>query len=354
MMYQNPFMISKKTITVGLVTALLAAISVTPAEATSTQKLTPAQAKVVYEKAVKATSLWMDKNPFEVKTIDIYKGKTQQSFYYKKDSAKRLETYELYDGTAIYAGSEVYLTMQEDTLVPFEKDLATDLGLNQTAKFGRATATALGIDSKEIHDITIKEAKPEFWGSQFESVIREGKYCTLKSSGKDQFLNCQMTYENFAGKKQVATNISTISGGRLLKEVYTENGRTMTTEYNSFKKSVKVPSGPYFEYDIMLNDPRYEQALYLYQTQLKLDAFIREAKFLAAFKDREVPNLNDWQDIAKEQGLKLYDRGIGFETYPSSKEMVEVCGVFTAEGAKLEILSCTSLGFTELLEVVTS
>ena len=353
MIYQKPLISSKKTIAASITISLLAAISVTTAEATSTQKLTPAQAKVVYEKAIKTTSLWMDKNPFEVKTIDIYNGKTQRSFYYKKDSAKRLETYELYDGTAIYAGSKAYLTMQEDTLAPFEKDLATDLGLNQTAKFGRATTTALGIDAKEIHDIIIKEAKPEFWGSQFESVIRKVKYCTFKSSGKDQFLNCQMTYENFAGKKQVATNISTISGGRLLKEVYSENGRTMTTEYNSFKKSVKVPSGPYFEYDTMLNDPRYEQALYLYQTQLKLDSYIREVKFIAAFKDRELPNLNDWQDIAKEQGLKLYDRGIGFETYPPSKEMVEVCGVFTAEGAKLEILSCASLGFVEILEVAT-
>lgn len=182
-------MTSKKTITASITIALLAAISITTAEANSTKKLTPAQAKVVYEKAIKATSLWMDKNPFEVKTIDMYNGKTQQSFYYKKDSAKRLETYELYDGTAIYAGSKVYLTPQEDTLVSFEKDLATELGLNQAAKFGRATATALGIDAKEIHDIIIKEAKPEFWGSQFKSVIREGKYCTLKSGGKDQILN---------------------------------------------------------------------------------------------------------------------------------------------------------------------
>ena len=345
---------TRKYFTTGITFALLAAVIVTPAEAASEKKITSSQAKVMYEKALKATSSWMDKSSFEVTTTNSYMGETRSIDRIRRDSAKRIETFYTDEGVVTYIGSQIYLTMNESTLVDFERELAVDNGLNLTAKFARVSAAKLG-DAAESRENLIKDAKPEFYGSNFSYVNENTKYCTIKSVGKDQVLYCKFSFDNFLGDpaKPVVVHLvehsSTISSGKLVKEVAVYDGQEqIVTTYKAFKGSVKAPSSPYLEYDKILVDPRYERAESVYQAQRALVSFVREANAIAAFESRDRPSAEDWMIVAKEQGLKLYDRGVGFEIEMASSGVLEVCGVFTDEGARLESASCASLGFVEL------
>ena len=344
----------RKYLTTGLTLAILASLIVTPAEAASEKKLTSGQAKVIYEKALKATSTWMDKNSFEVTTINSFMGETRSIDRIRRDSAKRIETFYTDEGVATYIGSQIYLTMNDSTLVDFERELAVDNGLNLTAKFARVNAAKLGV-AAESRENLIKDAKPEFYGSIFSYVNENTKYCTIKSVGKDQIIYCKFSFDNFLGDpakpvdEHVVEQSSTISSGKLVKEVAVYDGKEqIVTTYKAFKGSVKAPSGPYLEYDIILDDPRYERAESVYQAQRALFSLVREASAIAAFENKDHPSAEDWKVVAKEQGLKLYDRGIGFEIEMASSGVLEVCGVFTDEGARLETASCASLGFVEL------
>jgi len=148
---------------------------------------------------------------------------------------------------------------------------------------------------------------------------------------------------------QVVEITLTISSGKLVKELAVYNGESqISTTYKAFKGTVKVPSAPYLDYDAILADPRYERAELIYSAERALISFVRQANAIAAFQSRERPNIEDWKEVETEQALKLYDRGIGFEMELASKGVIEVCGVFTDEGARLEDASCTSLGFVEL------
>ena len=340
---------ARKYFATNITFALLAAVIVTPAEAASEKKITSSQAKVMYEKALKVTSSWMDKSSFEVTTTDSYLGEIRNIDRIRRDSAKRIETFYTDEGVVRYIGSQIYLTMNESTLVDFEREIAVDNGLNLTAKFARVNAAKLG-GAAEIRENLIEEAKPEFYGSTFSYVNKNTKYCTVKSAGKDQVLYCKMSFENFeSGPKQVVEHSSTISSGKLVKEVAMYDGVSqIATTYKAFKGSVKVPSGPYLEIDKILDDPRHERAETVYQAQRALVSFVREATAIAAFESRERPSAEDWKIVAKEQGLKLYDLGVGFEIELSTNGVLEVCGVFTDEGARLESASCASLGFVEL------
>jgi hypothetical protein len=69
---------------------------------------------------------------------------------------------------------------------------------------------------------------------------------------------------------------------------------------------------------------------------------------MAAFESRDTPNIEDWKIVAEREDLNLYERGIGYKTQLVSQDLTDVCGVFITGGAKLELVSCESLGFMRL------
>jgi hypothetical protein len=292
----------------------------------------------------------MDKNAFEVTKVDSWEGLTRNSSRILRDSAKRITTSGTGNGTVILIGSKLFLTMNDETLAPFERELATKLGLNLAAKNARVTAANLKMEASILRDATINDAKPEYWGSALEYVLGHANYCTIKNTGKDLLLNCKMVIDNTGlGEKQTIDHTTTISGGRLVKEAALYDGKTLkSTTYKTYKGTVKAPKGPYLEYDLILTNPGYEQAASIYEAQLMLNSFAREAKAMAAFESRDTPNIEDWKIVAEREDLKLYDRGIGYKTQLVSQDLTEVCGVFITGGAKLELVSCESLGFMRL------
>jgi hypothetical protein len=74
---------------------------------------------------------------------------------------------------------------------------------------------------------------------------------------------------------------------------------------------------------------------------------VREAKALAAFVGHDTPTFEEWILIAEDDAtIELYDKGIEFSYSDDSGK--RACGVFTDEGADLELSTCAELGFTKL------
>jgi hypothetical protein len=342
-------MFSRKAAAALLSITVLGASTTSPAHASSGKSVPLSQVEKLYDKAAEATAGWMSKNPFEVLTVNAYKGEKTSWYSIIRDREGRVKEAGSEQDTIVYVGSKAYVTMSERTLRPYEQQLATELGLNVKAKVLRAGAASLGVSYTNSRIDLPEEAKPEMIGSQYEIMMNNNPTCMVRSSGKQQVLKCTTKTKNpLVDETWVTVYAYTISSGRLVKEDVTTDGDIRTTmTYKPFNGRLITPKGPFLEYDTLVAHPNYGPAAIAFESQQMLDSFVREAEAYAAFNGNDRPGEAEWKEVAESQSLHLYDRGVGFRVMFRAEQPVEVCGVFTEEGARLEISSCDSLGFVK-------
>jgi hypothetical protein len=122
----------------------------------------------------------------------------------------------------------------------------------------------------------------------------------------------------------------------------------VTTTFKPFNGTIVAPAGPYLEWDKVYLDPRYGK-----QTDEKiagsiLNSYVREVQALAAFERINTVTIETWKTLAEDENIMLYDKGVEFSYSDDSKK--RACGVFTDNGAYLEMKPCEELGFTPYQE----
>jgi len=322
------------------------------ANAAPAKKITAGQAKVIYEKAVKATNAWIDKYPFVITSSLTDGSKVIEKQIVTRDSYSQIKDEEFgnYNGVAIISGESLFASGSKFPLKSFELEIAANLGLITDAKFTRYNLPLPSFTNSVLNESTIMRIKPRT-GDFGVYVMRHKPNCVLSVQSKEQLLSCRYYVDSIDDVKKNLNEVTyTISSGRFSKMVETfYDGTKITTTYKSFKGMIALPTGPFLEYKGVFNDPSFARAQSLYYAENELAKIVGHANALAAYDDRDYASFEDWKITAKQWRFKLYDRGMEYDTFIDT-ELLKVCAVFTAEGARLELVSCESLGF-ELIQL---
>ena len=339
-----------------LMVAALAAVLVTPAVAASAatppaKKITITQGKKIYDKAVKATNAWLAKNPHTITVRNEDKSYPDQPVDTRLITIDRdANIFLIEDGVENYIiGETLYLENVEGELAGYEIEIAEDLGLNVDAKYAIINPRLLDIDYpfEELRSMYHKVDDIGFTGD------REGAKTTAVTylkSGSTEFLTVTLQFPAKNGSPSAKRVLSTrIERGIITSSTDTNTSKgesyKVTTTYKLFTGTVSAPAGPYLEWDKVYLDPRYQKATDLQIASLTLISYVREAQALAAFEAIDKLTIEIWKIVAEDaNNMVVYDKGVEF-SYSDGKR---ACGVFTDEGADLELSTCTELGFTKL------
>jgi hypothetical protein len=340
-------------IVVALITPAFSASASTP----TTKKISITQGKKIYDQALKSTKLWLSKNSYTitVKTID-----TDKKDNPKKNTVVAMASVDKdknifiinSEETAYLINETLYFNNLEGDLADYEIEIVNDLGLNLNAKY--AVTNPLKLDP----GYTIEDLRQELSGVSNPSftLLRDGAKTTalsLSKSGSAEILtitlNFPATYWSAAAKKVLTTKIErgVITAST---ENYTSKDQNYkkTTTYKSFTGKVSAPEGPYLDWDQVVLDPRYVNKIEMKLASLLLESLVREGKALAAFEDSEL-TIENWKDVARNKtDILIFDKGVEFTFQTPTGGSKKACGVFTEDGAKVKLTTCTEQGFTTL------
>ena len=342
----------KKIFIATLVATLILPAGAATAATPAAKKITVAQGTKIYEKAVKATNLWLSKTAHTIT-------KQEQVGSNKEMTSSVKITVDL-NGNMLIAeesgdlyiiGEKMYAENVEGNLAGYEVEIAKDLGLPLDAKF--AVLSPLLLDPEyPINEFRDEYSKVDDQGFTGEREGAKTTLVTYRKVGTTETLTITQTYPAKNGRSAVKNVTSTKIDKGLIASISnsaTWDGETYKTinSYKAFTGVLTAPAGPYLDWDKVYLDPRYEVESNRQIASLILDSYIREAKAYAAFESVDTLTIDIWKEVAMDanEDVKMYDKGIQF-TYSTGDEVSKVaCGVFTESGAKLELKSCSELGF---------
>jgi hypothetical protein len=345
----------KKVMIVALVAALASSTVGASAATPDAKKISVAQGKKIYDKAVKATNAWLTKTPHTTtyRSEDISDDDQDvDTRVVSIDGDKNVLIVE--DGVETYLiGDTYYVEYDEGDLSDYELELAQDLGLNLDTKYAIINPLLLDPDYSFEDDRNVYNEVNDrgFTGNRKDA---RSTTVTYRKTGSTEILTVTLQYGAKKGspsEKQVLT--TKIERGRItaLSDTYISSGESfkVTISYKPYIGTIIAPAGPYLEWDKVYLDPRYSKMTDEKVAGLVLESYVREAKAIAAFEGLDELTIEVWT-ILKENydDMVLYDRGIEFTFSSDDEEEKRACGVFTDYDALLEMSSCAELGFTEL------
>lgn len=342
----------KKLVVVVLVAMLVSPVVVASAATPAEKKLSVAQGKKIYDKAVKATSAWLAKTP-HTKTLRI-----EDSTLPDRRVSTRSETIDRNnnmffdeDGRkSFFIGDTLYSENTEDELSDSERAIAEDLGLNLDAKY-------LSMEPLLVNpDYPLNELRAVFrlWTGQSFTGERAGTKVTAvtyRKTGSTELLTVTLSYAAMNGQQAKGVFTTKIERGLITATTASETSAgdkyKLTTTLKAFSGAFIPPAGPYLDYTRIALDSRYGSDSDGKSSDAALQYYIREAKAYAAFEGVEKLTIAIWELLAKDvDDIVVYDKGFEFSYGPDNEK--RACGVFSDEGADLELSTCADLGFTKL------
>lgn len=317
----------------------------------SSKSLNSAQARKIYEQVAKTTAKWVSSNPHvwskRWDTGDDWVDRT--TVVVDRDGDFRLTDN---SETTYLIGETLYNSFKREDLADYEYEIAVDLGLAVEAKYAAFNPSLLdpefnydgyrqnlmGQELPSWAELTGIDAKPTKISYQ-----KNGSVETLSiSSGKKTASGGSL----FTAKVQIERGrVSSLKFDRV--SIRDESHKTIT--WKPFSGNIVAPTGPYLDWSKVYEDPRYrifsEQAL----ASGTLNQMYREAMVIAAFDERDKPNAEDWAEAASIYAdVVMYDLGFEFSIFPDLDRAVKVCAIYTEDGVRAEVRTCSELGFTPL------
>ena len=342
----------KKLMAAALVATLVTPVAAATAATPAAKKITVAQGKKIYDKAVKATNMWLKKTPHTTTwRYEDIAGDSRQLLTWSASIDRDGNLFTVDNGKEAYLIGETYYT--EDDLGDFEEyelEIAEDLGLDLDARF---TVMNPLIHDPEypLDDIRAAYRAIDDAGFTGERPGAKTTTVTYRKTGSTEILTVTLTYGAKKGSPAAKIVLITkIERGIITSttDVDTTDGETTrsTLTYKPFTGTIVAPAGPYFDYDKFYLDPRYGKPSDKTVAAATLYSFVREAQAIAAFDVLGKVTVETWKLVAEdEETMVVYDKGVEFSYSNGSKR---ACGVFTDEGATVELSTCAELGFTKL------
>ena len=342
----------KKLIVVALTATLMIPVASTSAASPTAKKISLSQGKKIYEKAVKATNAWLKNNPSTTAYRSVDSSNAQEVFDNRSVSVDSVGNIFLDEEEDTYLiGENMYVEYIYNELADYELEIALNLDLQVNANF---MIMPLSLFGEGYSSAEIRNSFLEFDDPGFTGYIKGAKSTTVayRKTGTSEYLTVTLHYavkdDSFAGKRVLFTKIE--------EGIITANSETVTFPGESYKitttrkkysGTIAPPAGPYFEWEKMYLDPRYGAERDKQKARAILDIYVREAKAIAAFEAIGNPTIKEWELVAKgDATVVIYNKGIEF-SYSNDDEK-RACGVFTEEGADLEMSTCSELNFTKL------
>ena len=340
-----------------LMVAALAATLVTPVAAASAttptaKKISVTQGKKIYDRAVKATDKWLQTTPHTttIRTLDNS----------NEDEVIESRAVTIDRNGNILLAEEVDMILFDDVLYAentntdlayYELEIALDLGLDINAKYAVMHPSLLDAD----YSLDEIRASYRIVDDQGFTGNREGAKSTTvtyRKTGTTENLTVTLQYAakngSPASKKVLVTKIERgIITASSETNTFPEESYKTTTTRKAYTGTIVAPEGPYFEWDKVYLDPRFEKGTDKLIARVTLDMYVREANAYAAFESVEKPATEIWKMVAEDNSsIVIYDKGIEFSY--SENPVKRACGVFTKDGADLELSTCAELGFTKI------
>jgi hypothetical protein len=342
----------KKLTVAALVATLVSPVAAASAATPTAKKISVAQGKKIYDKAVKATDAWLQTTPHTTTIRTVGNSNKEVVLESRSVTIDRNGHLLLGDGVDTYLiGDTMYVKNTDPDLSDYELEIATDLGLDVNANFAIMHPSLFG----EEYSLDGIRATYRIVDDQGFTGNRRGARSTTVTYRKTG------TTENLTVTLQYAAEIGSPAAKRVLvtkieRGIITASSETNTYPGESYKTTttrkayngtIVAPEGPYFEWDKVFLDPRYGKGNDQLRARATLDMYVREAKAYAAFEAIYIPTIKEWKLVAEDDNtVVLYDRGVEFGYSDDSTK--RACGVFTDEGADLEMSTCAELGFTQL------
>jgi len=346
---------TKKLMFAALVASLVTPVVGASAATPPAKKITVAQGKKIYDKAVKATNVWLGKTAHTTTTRTEDRSSSDKRVYTSfvtLDIDRNI--FISNEGEKTYLiGDTLYAENVDGQLADYEIEIAEDLGLNLQAKYAVMHPMKLFPDYPMEE---MRQAYSEVQNSGFNGS-RDGAKTTAvtyQKSGTTEILTVTLIFAaEYASPAAKRVQYTKIERGIItaMTESQTSAGQSykVTTTYKAFTGKIAAPEGPYLEWDKVYLDPRYGKLSDTKIAGLQLNSHIREALALAAFDGVEKPTIAIWKTVAEDNdSMIVYDKGIEFAYTNGSDEQKLACGVFNDTGADLEMTSCAELGFTKL------
>jgi len=340
-------------------TALLAAAMFTivnvPAvqAAPSPKKISITQADKKIEAAIEKTNRWLQSNPFLFSEI-IINGEERTVNSYTVDGADSFRTSNAVGPVEINIGLKSYTPFHPILLLPFEVEIANELGLDLTSKWAISRPSTFNGDPDRKYFLDEVRSLSEANLAMFGPIYPKRSTVTSIVKGKSETVNVSNKAFSDPQWGTVPSSYYTFTtyAGRLTSLMLKSGGVTTTLSWKPFTGLLIPPPGPHFDMLKIDNHPEFSSRYLAYIGQSALDFILREALTFASLADRTTPNLEDWAEVASRNtgfiSKILYDRGIEFALYDNKDEKVLMCGEFTADGVTLRSLSCEVLGFLKL------
>jgi hypothetical protein len=342
----------KKLTVVALVASLVSPVVTASAATSPAKKISISQGKRIYDKAVKATNAWLQTTPHTTTILTEDNSNKETLIESRSVTIDRNGNLLLGEEDNMYLiGETMYVENTNPDLSDYELEIATDLGLDINASYAIMHPILLGADYS-LDEIRAAYRIVDDQGFTGNRKDPKSTSVTYRKTGTTEHLTVTLQYAAKNGspaeKRVLVTKIergiitASSETNTLPDEIY----KTTTTR-KAYSGTIVAPAGPYFEWDQVFLDPRYVVGTDQLRARATLDMLVREAKALAAFVGHDTPTFEEWILIAEDDAtIELYDKGIEFSYSDDSGK--RACGVFTDEGADLELSTCAELGFTKL------
>jgi hypothetical protein len=324
-----------------------------PAQAAtgSSKSLNSAQARKMYEQVAKSTVKWVSSNPHEWSkrwsTGDEWVDRT--TVVVDRDGDFRLTDN---SETTYLIGETLYSSFKREDLADYEYEIAVDLGLAVDAKY--ATISPSLLDPEFNYD----GYRQNFMGQELPSwaeltgIDAKPTKISYRKNGKVETLSITSGKKTASGGSLFTANVQ-IERGRVSSLKFDRTSSSdeyhSTITWKPFAGNIVAPSGPYLDWNKVYEDPRYRTSSEQAVARATLNQMYREAMAIAAFDGRDVLNADDWAEAASTSAdVVMFDRGFEFSIFPDVDRAVKVCAVYTENGARAEVRTCSELGFSPL------
>ena len=354
-----------------LVATMVGALTVSTANFSSAstkptgKKLTVAAADKIYDSAVEKTTLWMNKSPFTVTESIIQKGVTYslQTTIDKVGSIRKSEdgiAYEVVIGETIYIHPESVEYRIDDYAV----ETAQKMGLVLDKSWSKDTFEENWSDNyPRLYGYMVNQVR-ESYIDHLIYIATPGEH-RMKNlpdkfitaywypKGKDISSGTLKLSSKADGSTKAQTLSVTIEKGKITSTSELEGSSyQIITKYQSFDKTISVPTGPFLELDQIRRDLGYQVKRTEYLAKNIAKSISRDAETLAIFDGLEKPSFTNYEDVINEfkhTGITLYNGAmeirIKYGNNPYTYCAPEASGFSSAEVVTL-IGTCAGAGFT--------
>ncbi len=254
------------------------------------------------------------------------------------DAKGRVKTTSSTEGTTFYTTKEVYTSNNGTTFEPYELTIIKELRLDKNAPWVRASSSVIG------SEYSLAQVKSTFVGGITGDIAAANPQRTPGSTKFRYEKTGDVATLTMTLADLKRTAVFTITRGAITGAINIQADGSSEWRIKPFTGSIILPKGPFLEWKLVADDPRFRTGRATQLAELQITAFYREALSYAALDRRSTPSTADWAGVVarSDRSAVLYDKGIEFR--PTNDTTIVACGVFGKTVPKVKLSTCSELG----------